>query len=371
MKILIVSSCYYPSQSPRSFRTTELAQELSRQGHDVTVCIPKNGYDYTDYLKNHRINFAYINIPHSRVSIAKAGRLMALWNRIKARIEYTYLQYPDIYYLKELPIYLVSSGHFDAIISIAVPHPIHWGIAKAIRKFGKDSICNVWIADCGDPFMLCKTDSFRKPFYFKKFEKDFCRKADYITIPVKGGKDGYYPEFRPKIRVIPQGFDFSGIKTAAYAPNKVATFAYAGGFIPEIRDPRPILDFLCGCGHDFKFYVYTKQESLVTPFKDRLGDRLILSGYIDRVKLIYKMSTYDFLLNIENGTAVQTPSKLIDYALTKRPVLSLNSQNLDTGKFDRFLNGDYTQQLELPDIRNYDITNVAKSFITLIQSNIQ
>ena len=83
------------------------------------------------------------------------------------------------------------------------------------------------------------------------------------------------------------------------------------------------------------------------------------------------MSTYDFLLNIENGTAVQTPSKLIDYALTKRPVLSLNSQNLDTGKFDRFLNGDYTQQLELPDIRNYDITNVVKSFITLIQSNIQ
>ena len=35
--ILVVSSGFYPQISPRSFRTTELVKELSRQGHRVTV----------------------------------------------------------------------------------------------------------------------------------------------------------------------------------------------------------------------------------------------------------------------------------------------------------------------------------------------
>jgi len=36
-KILIVSNAFYPEISPRSFRTTELAKELSRQGHKDTL----------------------------------------------------------------------------------------------------------------------------------------------------------------------------------------------------------------------------------------------------------------------------------------------------------------------------------------------
>ena len=40
-KILIVTRAFYPTQSPRSFRATELAKELYRQGHDVTVMAPR------------------------------------------------------------------------------------------------------------------------------------------------------------------------------------------------------------------------------------------------------------------------------------------------------------------------------------------
>ncbi|MBK7525412.1 MAG: hypothetical protein IPI53_15025 [Saprospiraceae bacterium] len=37
MKVLIISGDFYPVNSPRSFRTTELAKELSRQGNEVTL----------------------------------------------------------------------------------------------------------------------------------------------------------------------------------------------------------------------------------------------------------------------------------------------------------------------------------------------
>ena len=36
-KILVVSSAFYPENSPRSFRTTELVKELARQGKLETL----------------------------------------------------------------------------------------------------------------------------------------------------------------------------------------------------------------------------------------------------------------------------------------------------------------------------------------------
>lgn len=364
MNILIISGFFYPINTPRSFRTTELAKELCRQGHNVTVCIPCTDYDYSEFKERYPIKIDFLKISDSKIS------KINLFTRIYNRIKLTYFQYPYIEYLYRIPQYLKTKEGYDAIISIAVPHPIHWGVEKSIRH--NPNITKAWIADCGDPFMLCTTDTFRNPFYFKWFEKSFCRRADYITIPIKEGIKGYYPEFRHKIRVIPQGFDFSEIEVVEkYVPNDVVTFAYAGAFIPGMRDPRPILDFLTSVKLNFRFYIYTNQPSLIEQYKKTLGGKLIVSGYIDRKELIYRMSSYDFLLNLENGTKVQAPSKLIDYGLSKRPVLSIYSQKIDKEKFCQFLQRDYSNKMELPDINEYDIRNVAGSFLKLIQECIR
>ena len=122
---------------------------------------------------------------------------------------------------------------------------------------------------------------------------------------------------------------------------------------------------------NFRFYIYTNQPSLIEQYKKTLGGKLIVSGYIDRKELIYRMSSYDFLLNLENGTKVQAPSKLIDYGLSKRPVLSIYSQKIDKEKFYQFLRRDYSNKMELPDINEYDIRNVAGSFLKLIRECIR
>lgn len=116
---------------------------------------------------------------------------------------------------------------------------------------------------------------------------------------------------------------------------------------------------------DFKFTIYTKQQNLLSDYIDKLGDRLIVKDYIQRLELIKELSTMDFLLNIENGTDVQTPSKLIDYALAKQPIISLNSNKLDKNKFKQFLNYDYSQQRIVSDLEQYNIKKVAQQFIDL------
>ena len=148
---------------------------------------------------------------------------------------------------------------YDLMISFAVPYPIHWGVAWSVTK--KHRISEVWVADCGDPYMGDVLDSFRHPFYFKYLEKWFCRKADFIAIPVKSAITGYYPEFHHKIRIIPQGFDFDlkPVKSEE-VQNDIPTFAYAGGFLKGIRDPEPLMKYLSGLDFPFRFlrfYQYT------------------------------------------------------------------------------------------------------------------
>lgn len=370
MKILIVSNFFYPENTPRAFRTTETAKEFARLGHNVILYIPNNNEDIRKLCKEFNIEYHTVHIPTWKgLNVNGNGnKISVLLKRIVNRILNTYIMYPSIMYLKSIPQALSAQKEADLIISIAAPHTIHWGVDMAYRK--NKSLAKCWIADCGDPFMLCKLDTFRKPFYFKYFEKSFCRRANYITVPVQNAIDGYYPEFAKKIKVIPQGFDFSQVKLKVYTENPVLTFAYAGSFIPGTRDPRPILNFLMKLEHNFKFIVYTNQADYILSYKAIMGDRLEIKSFVDRLTLIEEMSGYDFLLNIENGTNVQIPSKLIDYALSLRPILSIDSNNINEEKFKNFLNRDYSSQYKVENLQQYNIVNVVSSFIKL-QNNEQ
>jgi hypothetical protein len=82
--------------------------------------------------------------------------------------------------------------------------------------------------------------------------------------------------------------------------------------------------------------------------------------------LLQELSAADFLINFENGnTSVQVPSKLIDYSLAGRPVLSVKSYELDEQNIQKFLNGDYSGKMQMPNLDQYDIRVVAKQFIEL------
>lgn len=368
MKIIIVSNFFYPENTPRAFRTTEIAKELSRRGHKVELYIPCKNEETYKLCNEYDIKYHNIHIPDWTGFNLSGNKITILLKRIVNRILNTYIIYPSIMYLKSIPEALSSQNDADMLISIAAPHTVHWGVDRVVRH--NKSLTKCWIADCGDPFMLCKLDTFRKPFYFKYLEKSFCRHADFITVPVQSAIEGYYPEFAKKIRVIPQGFDFSQVRLKKYIENPAVTFAYAGSFIPNKRDPRPILDFLVKWGRDFKFIIYTNQPDYVKYYESTLREMLEIRPFVDRLTLIEEMSGYDFLLNIENGTSIQAPSKLIDYALSKRPILSISSSNLDEDKFKSFLNRDYSGQYQVKNIQQYNIVNVVSSFLKL-QNNEQ
>jgi hypothetical protein len=58
--ITIISKLILPYQSPRSFRATELAKELARQGHNVVLYAALGKYNYQEFEKRYKLKIRSI-----------------------------------------------------------------------------------------------------------------------------------------------------------------------------------------------------------------------------------------------------------------------------------------------------------------------
>jgi hypothetical protein len=367
MRILVATSAFYPENSPRSFRASELTKELTRQGHEVTVVTKNHGNECVNFCKENSIILKRIApslLPAIKVSSSKYFNLIT---RAISRTLLILFEYPDIELAYRFKQALRNLSGYDLLISEAVPYPLHWGVAWAWRE----QTARCWIADCGDPYMGNESDSFKKLFYFKYIEKWMFRKVNYIAIPIESAKSAYYIEFHSKVVIIPQGLNFSEYRNdrLVYSRHTIPTFAYAGSFIPGKRDPSAFLGFLINLETEFRFYIYTSTPQFVIPFAERSKGRVVVLQTIPRKDLIAILSRMDFLVNIDNSTATQAPSKLIDYFLTDRPVLTLSSYSIHEEKILKFLKFDFRDSLVFNGYDRFQIENVANRFLALIPNS--
>ena len=360
MKIVLISQVSYPRLSPRAHRTTELAKEFARRGYYVVLYSLLGNYDYTDYSKETGIIFK--NLGKSKLGLVDNGGYQSRNILIRAfnRFIGKFIHSPNIELIPMVKKAINNEGKIDLLVTIADPHVIHYAAAKSNRCLVKN-----WITDNGDPFMGNPFHSY--PKYFEKYERYWCERCDYILVPIKEAVDAYYPEYREKIKVIPQGFNFDAVQLAKYEQNNVPTFAYSGVVYKNLRDPNRFLEYLSSLSSDFKFVVYTASYPFFYKYKEKLGDKLEIRERITRDKLLYELSKMDFLINIANLFGVQQPSKLIDYALTKRPILEISS-NFNTKEmsaFNDFFKQDYRKQLVVGNVDKYNIKTIVNNIESL------
>lgn len=359
MKILIISRNSFPKQSPRAFRTTELSEQLVKMGHSVTLYTVQGKYDYSSYSKETGIVMKNIKTRHSVGSNDGSGK-NGLTGRVLKKLFGRLLYYPDIEFAFLMKGILKAETGVDLLITIAQPHSIHWGVGFAKRNLG-DKFPKKWIADCGDPF--CGSPFSKWPKYMRYFERKWCSEVDYITVPTENSKAAYFKEYQDKLRVIPQGFDFSKTPIASYKKNSVPTFIFTGTIHPG-RSPKSFMDYLLTLDIEYKFYLFM-HSPLEEDYVKKSNGKIEYKIGFGRKDIILECSKADFLINVKNISKVQTPSKLIDYGISKRPVLEVSNNFVETNKFESFINGDYSSKMELPDMELYKIENVAKQFLTL------
>ena len=362
-KIVILARSIFPFQSPRSFRATELAKEFAAMGHDVTLYAVLGEYDYSEFTSRYKVKVKSIGgVRFLPVRDGKGPSNKSLKKKLATPLV-KLINFPFIELMFKVPKVLSREKAVDVLITVAIPHSLHWGAALS-KERNISPFPRLWIADCGDPFMGNEFD--RPLFYFRYLENWAFKKADYITVPVEEARGAYDPEFRDKIKVIPQGFDFDSVDIGeCRMSSEVPTFAYAGFFYKGMRDPTLFLDHLLTLKTAFRFIIYTRSVELVQPYISRFNGKLEVRDYVPREVLLKELAGMNFLVNFENGTSAQSPSKLIDYALTGRPILSVNSYRLNTRTISDFLSGNYEGAYVLENLERYNIKNVARQFLDL------
>lgn len=260
MKVLVIGTDFYPKNSPRSHRTTQLVNELQKQNNEVTVLTIAKEDVVMDYLN---MGVRIIDMkPHffdtyfgDKLNIVK--RLILKTMSVLGIVNFFYMPH----FLYKHKVYKALRGlnnSFDLTISIAVPHSVHWGVSKAIEQNVFKT--NKWVGDCGDPFI---GNPFNKRAnFFTKYENTFLKLADYISVPNQIAIDAYNDEYRKKFKIIPQGFNIEKDKTklGKYKGNSIPTFSYSGNFYSGLRDPSELFDFLIKLELDYKFIVYTQYK---------------------------------------------------------------------------------------------------------------
>lgn len=369
IKILIVSRSFYPMQSPRSLRTTELVKEFARLGHDVTLLTVKDDDVHEPFEKEYGITIKDLgSLRFPEIKLNSKNKVANLLKRAIRRGLLMLFEYPDIELFFKVKKALKKESGYDIMISIAAPYPVHWGVAKA--RSANHPIAKVWIADCGDPYAGRENDSFEVFFHFSLVEKWFSRKADYITIPFEGAQSAYFDEFHSKIRVIPQGLSFpkrSG--TDDISPNEVITFAYFGNIESYRHYAIPFLQKLNSIETPFKFIVYTRRKDI---FKENLDQetlkKCLLMDYVEREVLLDQLSHIDFLIHFPYQKETQKSLKLVDYNYLQKPILEYKNDEFSDRVFQEFLDYNFKNKKNFEDYRKYKIENVSAEFLKLLNN---
>lgn len=360
MKILIISNHAYPAQGPRAFRTTELSEQLVKMGHEVVLYTVHGSYNYKNYEKSAGVKMRDIK-PIFATAANDGTSRYNIFDKFMFHFFHRILFWPQCEFHFCVENIIKDNPNMDMLITIAYPHSIHSGAARAKKHF-PSIFPKIWICDCGDPFML--NPFINPPKYMRKYEEMWCSMCDYIAVPTKDSYKGYYQAYWNKIRVIPQGFNFSKTPIANYQKNSIPTFLFMGTVYSGVRDPHAFMDYLLQFDQPYKFKMMMRTPLEEKYVKESQGQIEYIIGK-NRTEVVWECSKADFLINITNPSTIQTPSKLIDYGIAGRPVLDVENNFSDPTNFLKFLEGDYSSEHKIDFLDKYRIENVARQFIEL------
>lgn len=382
LRVMILTCWFLPKKNPRAFRVAELLNELLLRGHEVDIFFSEEA-EYSPLMvkkmKEEKLHCYKVPVwKKEEYRCEREKRSIVFVEKTKEQ-------------LKKILRYLVGGGLRDLVYGVRLLHAVYekakkenydmviavsypfYDLLAASVFFSVNGSVGVKVADCSDPVYYNKV--YKKAIYFKFLERFILRKFDFVSIPLKEARLGYrHCDIDERIRVIPQGFRLIEIEKSKYIGNDIPTFCFAGVFYESVRNPEYFFEYLRQLQDSFCFVIYALNDpytqEILQHYKQVLKNKILIKPPIDRESLIHEMAKMDFVINFDNDNATQRPSKLIDYAMSRRPILSFNRQTFRPEAFQAFLKGDYREQYHV-DLAQYDIRRVVDQFEALVDEKIR
>ena len=365
MKILLIITPFYPSQTPNTLRWIPIIEYFESKEIETTVLTTKNrGSNHNLTLSsevheagyNTLLDWLYFtlkvkrrrNLPSSDSEFSEPSFFSKLtqWFIDKTWRKTYWPDGSQLFYrpgLKKAK-QIISDKKITHVISVGLPFTCHL-IASTLKEVYPYLH---WHQDIEDPF------SYSEEFWVNNFDRyrqkniEAERKAfelsDSISVTNPRAKSKYellFPKYAHKLCVIyPM---FAKTKSTSKIDLDLASdkihIAYFGSFYERVRSPEPLLSLLERIQkinaeefHKFHFHFFGQQNRFSLPifkFFESLQGQITLHGLKDRDYCIAAMSEVDFLINIGNITDYHLPSKVVDFLYCNKPLINVISSKDD------------------------------------------
>lgn len=388
IRILIINYFYPPVVDAHAYRWEQIARHWVAQGHPVDV-ISGRLHGVTDRSVQAGVNVSRVGFVGRSVmhSSEPPHRVTNLRTRLKLFVAnvlrrfYRKLYWPDAwwhwwpYAVREV----LGRRHlgYGLVVSYSPCFGAH--LAAAVLKWWGRSTKMTWIADYGDPFSISST---MPPNNFALYgrlnrlvEQRVARRADMLVFTNESTAAAYQRAgvcLQNKIRVIPHLADVQrlyvgrrGEKRSAAGnanPANITNLLYIGGFHRGIREPDLLFDIMRwlnrNAEHEYILTIYGPANG----FNLSPGDcpQIRYRGMIEREKAIELIREADVLVNVDNMNCVMSPSKIVEYIGTGRPLLNLKSGGVEHEALARYVQCGFALEVSREDLSSADVGQVVQ-----------
>lgn len=354
-RLLIISTTFYPDPQVSAIRMTQWCRHLPEQGWRPHVICRHYGYECSAEelasVVHPDVTVEYLDTPVPTSGVqGKFGWVRGVLNKlirflVRAPSIATFIV-PDVsirYWRRQRQHLLkrVQELQPDVILTTSPPHSNHdvgmWLAAQTGIP---------WVADFRDPYML---DNRFRPVGLgllrwgthNRFRTNIYRRAWLITqaIPVQErSMRRFYPVARGRILALTNGYPPELLEDAHAAnsedPARARRVVLVAGTItePEQESLSRALEGLVAIGSDVVLKLVGKPSGSESILRKRLGDRVVLTGYLSHCESVCEIASADVLVNFLDDFRSQSlllSTKLFEYFATGKPVVCINPSRSD------------------------------------------
>jgi glycosyltransferase involved in cell wall biosynthesis len=336
MKVLLVSIALPPKNDPESLQTAKYVKYLAKtNGVDAvtskspTLWMPFDG-KLLNYIKdvNQIISLRIIEPKYLSIFINKLLRRFVwpdtrftFWMQSKKVINQL-IEKPDVIYSRAFPL----SSIF---------------MAKKLKDYYKIP----WVLHLSDPWVESPLFDYNKSKYHQKKEKSSFQNADIISFTSLSTLKIYkkkYPEFIEKYKYFPNVYDDEDIQIEnSKQENKIIKLVYTGS-LNGSRSLKLLIDAFCELqktnsqlANNFRIVVAGSVDSYNRGLLEKHSDFIEYVGFLSINDAKDLQRSADILLAVDfdfkhKEEAIFFPSKLLDYFITKKPILAITTSGSTT-----------------------------------------
>lgn len=335
IKILLLRTLAYPNNGPATRRMIPFVDALIQRGHQVTICAIQGDGPLTG-----RDNLTGASL--ELVPGIEFGR--GTYVRIKSKLSRfipTLDTHPiDVRSVAKKASRILSAERYDAIITTSPPLSSAWLGNKLRQKHGLPLIVD--IRDLPDEF-----DSSRKSSIVRANAKILQKSiqdaigATTVSDPLRDALRHRY-RFPSSLATVTNGFDPSLVKFRQSSPTETFAIGYFGILYANrridllLRAVSEIRRLNADCKNiEVNLFGPISKKMIDSTLLNNLESQLHFHGKVPYAEAIEAMHRSSLLINFASeGCEGILPTKIFEYAVTGRPMLSIPSDN---GVIDKFI----------------------------------